>query len=509
MHVQSRAFRLLVSLASVVVAAVCLAAPASAANGKITGVVVGSDGVPAAGSAVIAYRVSLGSGDVTEVGRATTTSTGAYSLSLAPGSYTLYFRGLPVHVPEYWKDQSSVYAGTSTTVTSGQTTSGRDARLEIGRGLRGRVVDQTGTPVDDVLVSVYDWSTGEYAGKTVADAFTEDDGWFRIYPLAAGTYRVHLAPARLRWEFWKDADTLGTAQDVLVPAAGAAEIQAEVEPITANTSPPVVTGTAQVGQPLTASQGEWTRTKGVSFGYQWFMDGVAIDAGKQATYTPTAGTLGKRLTAVVTARESRSGDVVDRASSEPTAPVAQGRIEVVREPVLAASEYPVVGNTVGVDLGYWTPSGLTWSYVWVRDGAAIPSSTPGSRSSRYTLTSADWGKAVAVRVSGERAGYGVQRRYTPSVVVKRKPSMSNTTEVLGGGKVRLTAKVVVVGATNPVGAVKVLEDGEEVATMPTMVKGVSTLTLSGRTPGTHTYTLAYEGNRLVVPASRERTVTVR
>lgn len=506
MHVQSRAFRLLVSLAAAVVAAVCLAAPASAANGKVVGLVVGSDDVPVAGSVVIAYRVSPGSGDVAEVGRTTTTSTGSYSLSLAPGSYKLYFRGLPVHVPEYWKDQSSVYAGASVTVTSGGTTT-RDTELAIGQGLRGRVLDEDGRPVRYTDVTVYDWSTGEYTGEIVADGITEEDGWFRIYPLAAGTYRVSISPTDLRQQFWKGSDTIGAAQDVVVPAEGATEIRADVEKWTENVSPPVITGTPRIGVPLTASLGEWTHTTRVSFSYQWYMDGVALDAGKQATYTPSPGTLGKRLTVRVTAQ--RYGEVFGRPLSAATAPVAQGQIEVVRAPVLAAAEYPVVGNTLGVDLGYWKPGGLTWSYVWVRDGVAISSSTPGSRSSRYTLTSADWGKAVAVRVSGAKAGYGTQNRYTPSVVVKRKPSMSNTTEVLGGGTVRLTVKVAVVGATNPTGAVKVLEDGEEVATMPTMVKGVSTLTLTERTPGVHTYTLAYEGNRLVVPASRERTVTVR
>lgn len=270
--------------------------------------------------------------------------------------------------------------------------------------------------------------------------------------------------------------------------------------------PPVITGTPRIGSPLKASSGTWS-PNGTSHRYQWYMDGVALDAGKQASYTPSPGTLGKHLTVKVTA--SRTGFTAASRTSAATAVVAPGQVEVLRAPSLARAEHPVVGTSLGVDLGYWTPSGLTWSYVWVRDGVAIPSSTLGSRSSRYTLTSADWGKNVAVRVSGERYGFGVQRRYTESVYVKRKPSMSNTTEVLGGGKVRLTAKVVVVGATNPVGAVKVLEDGEEVATMPTMVKGVSSLVLSGRTPGVHTYTLAYEGNRLVVPASRERTVTVR
>lgn len=502
----SRPVRLLVvALVAGLMTAGLLAAPAVAADGRITGKVVDSTGAPAAGSVVVAYRVSLGSGEVSEAGRAAVSDSGSYAISLAPGSYRLYFRGLPQHRPEYWKDAESVYVGDPVTVASGGTAAGRDAELALGNGLRGRVVDDNGRPVPETLISVYDYSTGEYTGEIVADATTDEDGWFRLYSLPAGTYRVSIAPVWLRWEFWKDAKRIGEGQDIVVPSDGATEIQAEVEPWTRNTTPPAITGTPRIGSPMKASLGEWTHTSDIRFAYQWSMDGVAIDAGKQADYTPTPGTLGKRLTVTVTA--SHAGEVVARSTSSPTEKVEPGQIEVVRAPTLKGRA--VVGSTLEADRGYWTPSGLTWNYVWVRDGKAIPTSVPGSRSARYTLTAADWGKKVAVRVSGERSGYGVQRRYTPAVSVLRTPSMSNTTTVLGGGRVQLTAKVVVVGATNPVGTVAVLEDGEQVGTIASLSKGVGSIVLTGRSPGSHTYTLEYSGNRLVEPASRSRTVTVR
>jgi hypothetical protein len=500
-----RARALVGALLAALVAVGLLSAPASAATGTVTGSVVDTTGEPVVGSRVVAYRVSAGSGDVAEVARTTVTGTGSFSLRLPEGSYRLFFSGLPQHVPEYWKDAPSVYSGRAVTVRGGATTSGIATELTIGQGLRGRVVDESGKPVPDTLVSVYDYSTGEYTGEQAADASTDEDGWFRIYPLPAGTYRVHLAPTWLRWEFWRDARTIGQGEDVVVPAEGAAQIEAEVEPWTRNTARPEITGTPRVGSPMEASLGEWTHMSDIRFSYQWRMDGTAIDAGKQATYTPSPGTVGKRLTVTVTA--THGGDVVARATSLATEPVQRGVIEVVRPPTLTGSH--TVGSSLTVDRGYWRPSGLTWSYVWTRDGVAIPRSTPGSRGPTYTLTAADWGKQVRVRVSAERSGYTTVRRYTEAVAITRKPSMSVVATQVGPGLVRLTTTVKVVGSSNPSGSIDIREGGESVGGAGRLSGGRAVLTLDEQAPGDHTYTVVYSGNRLVEPTSRSRTVTVR
>lgn len=258
-----------------------------------------------------------------------------------------------------------------------------------------------------------------------------------------------------------------------------------------------------MGLPLEASLEGWESDEGVSLRYQWYMNGTAIDAGKQATYTPSPGTLGKKLTVKVTA--VRGGEAIATATSVSTKAVLIGTIEVVRRPTLAAARYPVVGDRIGRDLGYWKPSGLTWSHQWYRNGSAIS----GQRGSTYLLRSADWGKKVFLVVKASRTGYRTQAERTESVVVKRAPSMSNTTTVLGGGKVKLTAKAVVVGTSRPSGSVAVLEDDVKIGTIPALTNGVGSLTVSGREPGTHRYTLEYSGNSLVVPASRTREVVVR
>lgn len=69
----------------------------------------------------------------------------------------------------------------------------------------------------------------------------------------------------------------------------------------ANSVAPTITGTAQEGQTLTATEGTWTGRESPVFAYQWKADGVAIADAVAATYVPTTGDVGKVITVTVTA----------------------------------------------------------------------------------------------------------------------------------------------------------------------------------------------------------------
>lgn len=93
----------------------------------------------------------------------------------------------------------------------------------------------------------------------------------------------------------------------------------EVEGLPAATAPAVtsvtVTGTAQVGQVLTATAvvtGNPTPTKT----YSWLID--AVEVGTASTYTPVVGDVGKTVTCKVTATNSKGSA---NATSAPTAAV--------------------------------------------------------------------------------------------------------------------------------------------------------------------------------------------
>ncbi|WP_406871616.1 hypothetical protein WHT83_14950 [Aminobacter sp. P9b] len=69
----------------------------------------------------------------------------------------------------------------------------------------------------------------------------------------------------------------------------------------ANTVAPSITGTAQVGQTLTAANGTWTGREAPSLVRAWKANGVAIPGATAATYVPVVGDVGKTITVTVTA----------------------------------------------------------------------------------------------------------------------------------------------------------------------------------------------------------------
>jgi hypothetical protein len=95
----------------------------------------------------------------------------------------------------------------------------------------------------------------------------------------------------------------------------------------ASTSPPVVSGTAQVGQKLTLSQGSWSGSTPMSFSYGWQRcdsngnSCAAISGATRANYTVASADLGHTLRGFVRASNSFGAST---ATSVPTAVVTQG-----------------------------------------------------------------------------------------------------------------------------------------------------------------------------------------
>src|SRR4051812_5122199 len=93
-----------------------------------------------------------------------------------------------------------------------------------------------------------------------------------------------------------------------------------------NTTPPSISGKAQVGELLTASNGTWSGTTPMTFTYQWRICGTQGEACRDiqgATgneYTLKANDEGNTLRVVVTAKNA---DGTDSATSVPSALVAK------------------------------------------------------------------------------------------------------------------------------------------------------------------------------------------
>lgn len=88
----------------------------------------------------------------------------------------------------------------------------------------------------------------------------------------------------------------------------------------ANTTAPAITGTAQVGQVLTASTGTWTGSPAPTYTYAWAVGGTTVAGQTASTYTPVAGDVGK--TVVVTVTAHNSAGTASKASAATAAVVA-------------------------------------------------------------------------------------------------------------------------------------------------------------------------------------------
>lgn len=98
-----------------------------------------------------------------------------------------------------------------------------------------------------------------------------------------------------------------------------------------------------------------------------------------------------------------------------------------------------VGQTLVSTPPTWSQPGVTNAYQWLRSGSAIT----GAVGPSYTLTTADYGRTVSLRVTGSKAGY------TNGV------SVSNEVAVTAGGALQNVAVPTITGSAVPGGSLTV------------------------------------------------------
>lgn len=177
-----------------------------------------------------------------------------------------------------------------------------------------------------------------------------------------------------------------------------------------NTAPPSIAGTAREGQTLTAAEGTWSNTP-TSFAYQWQRcanDGTGcgdITGATSKTYAVVAGDVGHTVRVVVTATNA---DGKAAATSDPTDVVASknGPANTVKPSVSGSA---VVGDSLTVTNGSWTPTPASFSRQWQRcasDGTGCLD-IAGATGQTYGVRSADVGHRlralVTARTSSDQA----------------------------------------------------------------------------------------------------------
>jgi hypothetical protein len=201
-----------------------------------------------------------------------------------------------------------------------------------------------------------------------------------------------------------------------------------------NTAAPTLTGTAGVGETLTAQNGTWDNSP-TSFEYRWLRcssagDGCAgIPGATERMYKVVGADVGHRLRVRVTAIN------VDGSTNARSAPTA-----VVQQPSAAPknTERPVisgtfrVGQTLTANNGSWSGNPTSFGYRWQRcdaDGSNC-GDIAGATSTTYTLRTADLGFRLRVQVTARNdkgtgtASSGVTSIVAPAArIVNQRPTL--------------------------------------------------------------------------------------
>ena len=132
---------------------------------------------------------------------------------------------------------------------------------------------------------------------------------------------------------------------------------------------PTITGTAQVGQTLTANPGTWGPAP-VNLAYQWFANGTALSGATSGTLVVPGAALNQPITVRVTA--SKSGFTSVNKTSAPTAAVTPGQIAAGTPTITGSAQ---VGQMLTANTGSWSPAPDTFTYQWKAAGTNITGAT--------------------------------------------------------------------------------------------------------------------------------------
>ena len=190
---------------------------------------------------------------------------------------------------------------------------------------------------------------------------------------------------------WEDGQTISVR---IVPTSAVA-----ARPNSPATGQPTISGTAQVGETLTADTSGIADADGLTnatFSYQWMAGGSDIPGATASSYTLTSSEQGQTIQVQVSFTDDADNE--ETLTSAATAAVAaKPNTPATGAPTISGT--PQVGETLTADTsGIADTDGLTnvsYSYQWLADDANID----GATGSTYILANSDEGKAIKVRVS--------------------------------------------------------------------------------------------------------------
>lgn len=187
----------------------------------------------------------------------------------------------------------------------------------------------------------------------------------------------------------------------------------------ANTFAPAVSGTAQQGDALSATEGFWTNSP-TSYAYQWLRcdgggAGCATIAGATAdSYVASAADVGDTLRVRVTASNTTGATPADSAATAVVVPAPPANSSLP-----AISGAVVQGQALSASAGAWQNSPSGYAYRWLQCDAsgANCATISGASANAYVPAAGDVGHTLRVTVTASNAGGAAAATSAQTVVV--------------------------------------------------------------------------------------------
>lgn len=161
---------------------------------------------------------------------------------------------------------------------------------------------------------------------------------------------------------------------------------------------PSISGTAQVGQTLTTTTGNWTQFP-TSYSYLWKHEdnSAAGNTATGSTYQPVAADIGYKMKVVVTATNSFGNGTATSSLTSTVIPAAP--VNTVA-PTISG---PVrVGDILTATTGTWLNTPTSYTYLWTKSDGSSLSGT--ATNSTYSIGALDSNVSIVVKVTASNAG---------------------------------------------------------------------------------------------------------
>ena len=272
----------------------------------------------------------------------------------------------------------------------------------------------TGAPAISGTAQVGETLTADIKGIADDDGLTKATysyqwmaGWTDIPGATGSSYTLTEDDEGLTIRVWVGfTDDAGNTEALASAATGTVSPAAQQQaPNTPATGAPTISGTAQVGEVLTAGTtgiADADGLSGATFAYQWLADDVDISGATDATYTLVADDEGQTIKVRVTFTDDAENETtLTSAATEAVAAAPQPDRPATGEPTISGTAQ--VGEVLTVNTtGIADADGLTtstYSYQWVASDGTTDTDIPDATDATYTLVADDEGQTIKVRVT--------------------------------------------------------------------------------------------------------------